>query len=160
MLYGKKNFQFVKTIIEFFDNDLKSSSTYVEPFGGTFTVGNILHTKYRALTYVYNDTQVYDFESQIKANVIHHMDYKQLIAQYDSPDTFFNLDPPYLGKEQFYGLKSNDYPLHTEIKKTFKNIQGKACMTYNNHEFIRGLYDDYKIIDLQGVNKGQILIIN
>ena len=65
--------------------------TYVEPFGGSFCLNKFFVNRPELL--VYNDIKEYDFE--IIADRIHHLDYREIIQMYDSMDTFFYFDPMY-----------------------------------------------------------------
>lgn len=70
-------------------------------------------------------------------------DYKYLIKKYDSPKTFFYLDPPY------YKVTSNAYETgeinHIELYDLLKNIKGYFLLSYNDVPYIRNLYKDFYI---------------
>jgi len=112
-------------------------SIYVEPFGGTFAVNTFLEV--RPKKSIYNDIISYSFD--IDADVIEKMDYKKLIEKYDSENTFFYLDPPYYGKENFYNLKIRDKNFHIELNNILKNLKGKFILSYESCDFIKGLYN-------------------
>lgn len=119
-----------------------SSQIYVEPFGGTFAVGNLLNdNQYKK---IYNDINTYDFK--IDADIIEHMDFEDLIDKYDSPLTFFYVDPPYYDKEYVYGLKKRDTDFHLRLFYKLKHIKGKFVLSYLNNPFITNLYKDFTII--------------
>lgn len=113
---------------------------YVEPFGGTFSVGNKLTSKPKMK--VYNDIQIYDFN--IVADIIEHRDFEEIINEYDSVDTFFYLDPPYFKKEYYYDME-HDVEFHNRIFDVLKNIKGKFLLSYQNHPYIINLYKSYNI---------------
>ncbi len=76
--------------------------------------------------------------------VIENKDFEKLIRQYDRPVSFFYCDPPYFETEGYYknvgedGFTEKD---HIRLRDTLMNAQGKFLLSYNDCEFIRGLYD-------------------
>lgn len=128
---------------------------YVEPFGGSFSVYHWLNKK--AKLSVYNDIKTYN-HFDIKADRIHHLDYKEIFEMYDSENTFFYLDPPYYKREYLYGLESFD---HEELKRQLLKLKGKFAMSYENCSYIQKLYKDFNIHYYTGDNpflKREILI--
>lgn len=73
------------------------------------------------------------------------MDYADLIAKYDGPNTFFYLDPPYYNLEFYYTHKfeSND---HLRLAEVLRSTRGKWALSYYMYEGINNLYpqDDYE----------------
>jgi DNA adenine methylase len=74
---------------------------------------------------------------------VFHKDYKYIIDKYDSPTTFFYLDPPY------YNTSSQSYETgeidHEELKNKLDKIKGMFLLSYNNCPYIRKLYKGYII---------------
>ena len=76
--------------------------------------------------------------------VIENKDFEKLIRQYDRPVSFFYADPPYYETEGYYqnvgedGFTKDD---HTRLRDTLLGIQGKFLLSYNDHPFIRELYN-------------------
>ena len=60
---------------------------------------------------------------------VENMDCIDLIKKYDSPDTFFYVDPPYFKKEYLY---TTDFPRekHEQLADTLKNAKGKWLLSY------------------------------
>jgi len=91
-----------------------------------------------------------------------HKDYKYLINKYDSPTTFFYLDPPY------YSVYSGAYETgeinHEELFKLLNNIKGYFLLSYNDAPYIRKLYKDYhitKFISKQSdINSGRVRLVS
>jgi len=67
-------------------------------------------------------------------------DYKTVIEEYDSPNTFFYLDPPYLGPKDVYDYDEID---HEELKEILENVKGKWLLSIDNHPKIKELYKDF-----------------
>jgi len=77
---------------------------------------------------------------------IENKSFEDVMRIYDSPDTFFYLDPPYRNTKQYATGKFTDeqYALMAE---SCKKSQGKWLITINNDEYIKELFKDFNIID-------------
>lgn len=60
---------------------------------------------------------------------VENMDCIDLIKKYDSPTTFFYVDPPYFKKEYLYTAEFPESK-HLELADTLKNVKGKWCLSY------------------------------
>ena len=81
------------------------------------------------------------------ANVIvENQDFETLIKQYDRPDTFFYVDPPYFSTENMYDVDFgwND---HVRLRDTLMSISGKFLLSYNDCPEIRELYEGFSMFD-------------
>lgn len=67
-----------------------------------------------------------------KLNVLktENMDCRDLIKKYDSPTTFFYIDPPYFNLEDYYTKNSFGREDHIELLTLLTNIQGKFALSY------------------------------
>jgi DNA adenine methylase len=79
--------------------------------------------------------------------VIENRSYEALIKVYDRPDALFYLDPPYHGTEKYYDDVFTEQN-HIILKNSLKKIKGKFILSYNDDEYIRELYKDFEIIEL------------
>ena len=76
--------------------------------------------------------------------VIENKDFEKLIGQYDRPVSFFYLDPPYYETEGYYhnigeaGFTLED---HLRLRDVLMSIEGKFLLSYNDHPFVREMYD-------------------
>lgn len=68
-------------------------------------------------------------------------DYADVIDRYDSPETVFYLDPPYLGKEDFYREAAD----HGSLERTLREIDGYALVSYT--EVPPGLYGGWNVVE-------------
>ena len=87
-----------------------------------------------------------DLEDRMASVVIENKDFEALINQYDRPDAFFYLDPPYFSTEDMYavGFSWDD---HVRLRDRLKNLNGKFLLSYNDCPEIRDLYKDFNILD-------------
>jgi len=132
---------------------------YVEPFAGSFSVAHYLLNErfseyYDILPkkYIYNDINNYNIN--ILADEIHHLDYKEIFKLYDSEQTFFYLDPPYYKKEFIYdGCENYTKDFHIELKNEIEKLKGNFALSYEDNTFIRELYSNFNINLYPGTNK-------
>jgi len=88
---------------------------------------------------------------RLKTVVIENRDFESCIRQYDSPDTFYYLDPPYYGTEDFYdaGFTKAD---HQRLRDALGNVCGKWLLSYNSCNWVRELYAGFHQEELTRVN--------
>jgi DNA adenine methylase len=107
------------------------------------------------------------YKQQLEPYTILKKDYSFLIKKYDSPTTFFYLDPPYHETDvKPYATGNID---HEKLAKMLRNISGYFMLSHNDTPYIRNLYDGFrffKYISRQsnfagGANKvPEVLIMN
>lgn len=83
--------------------------------------------------------------------VIEHKDFENLIKVYDRPKALFYCDPPYHTTEKYYDIAFTEAD-HLRLRDTLAAIKGKVLLSYNDDEFIRELYKDFKIAEIQRAN--------
>lgn len=94
-------------------------------------------------------------------NSVNNMQYQDIINNYDSTDTFFYLDPPYLNTEYYYHNHNFvNKESHIELSNILKNIKGKFLLSYVSNDFITSLYKDFKIVPIGNNINNEILISN
>lgn len=83
--------------------------------------------------------------ARLKRVQIECLDFAKVIAKYDTPDTLFYLDPPYVTAEKYY-----DVPFtmedHKRLSEILKGIKGKFVLSYYDHEFVRSAYSGCNIL--------------
>lgn len=69
-------------------------------------------------------------------------DFEEVIDFYDTKDTLFFLDPPYVGYEDIYagGFTRED---HIRLRNRLDKIKGKAMICYYPDPLIDELYSDW-----------------
>jgi len=78
----------------------------------------------------------------MKNTTILKQDYKKVIHKYDSPNTFFFLDPPYENSDSLYKDDTIDYE---EMADVLNKIKGKFLLTINDSPNIRKIFKDFVI---------------
>jgi len=71
--------------------------------------------------------------------------YAEFIMKYDKPDTFFYLDPPYYGCEDYYGAGIFSRTDFTSLAEMLRSINGKFLLSINDAAEIRQLFKGYVI---------------
>jgi DNA adenine methylase len=92
---------------------------------------------------------------------IYNLDFEEFIEQHNDTDNLLFLDPPYY-LEKGSKLYGNNGDMHENFdhNKLYTCLSTKKnwFMTYNNCEYIKNLYKDFKIIDTSwsyGMNKSK-----
>lgn len=137
--YTKKEFEIVR------DYEPKNS---FEKFIKTFI---LFRTSFYALLKSYSNRSKISanlncYKERMKKVKIYNKDYKYIIDKFDSPNTFFYLDPPY---EKSKGLYENFNLPIVDMFNILSNIKGKFLLSYNYSEEAIKLFKNYniKIID-------------
>lgn len=85
--------------------------------------------------------------------VIENLDFERLIRIYDRSDALFYLDPPYHGTEWHYQAAFADAD-HQRLRDVLQGVKGKWVLSYNDDDYIRNLYKDYRI---EGIERNNTL---
>jgi len=97
------------------------------------TAGEMSTLTYRWLKAINNLPEIHKRLMQVQ---IEHNDFRKIIETYDTPDTFFYLDPPYLAETRRgggyeYEMSNED---HEDLVNLLLDIKGKALLSgYTNH---------------------------
>ena len=92
-----------------------------------------------------------DIKTRLNTVVIENRDFGNLIKTYDREKALFYLDPPYHGTEKYYNTGFNDED-HVRLKERLEDIKGKFILSYNDDEYIRSLYRDFNIYEIERNN--------
>ncbi|MDK8193215.1 DNA adenine methylase [Paenibacillus sp. UMB7766-LJ446] len=96
--------------------------------------------KNTAKDYQNSITKLDAFEQRFRQVMIECLDYKDLITRYDGPETFFFVDPPYCGRENYY---KGNFKEHEKLADMLHKIDGKCMVTYYGDPLILELYKDW-----------------
>lgn len=84
---------------------------------------------------------------RLKNVVIENGDFERILKTYDTQESFFYLDPPYYQTEKYY--KDRFLPEdHIRLKNKLKEVKGKFLLSYNDCPYIRELYREYEILEV------------
>lgn len=95
-----------------------------------------------------------------KISHIHNLDYIDIIKKYDSEETFFYLDPPYYGKEEYYINHDFKNRSHAELAKVLSEIKGRYILSYFQFDGLEELYLNSKFEKLVTPMGTELLIMN
>lgn len=76
--------------------------------------------------------------------VFEHGDYERALALYDHERTFFYLDPPYLGSDNYYG-GGFDLEEHCRLLGNLQKLKGRFILSMNDHPAIREIYRGFRL---------------
>lgn len=83
---------------------------------------------------------------RLKKVLIENKSYERLIPAQDGPTTLFYLDPPYRGTEKCYSTSQSwTDEEHIKLRDLLGTVKGKWILSYNDDDFTRDLYAEYKI---------------
>ena len=112
---------------------------------------------------------------RLKMASIENRSFEYILKEYDHKNAFFYCDPPYYKTEKHYkNLKEAfNEDKHKLLNECLKSLKGKFILSYNDCEFIRELYKDFKQIKINvrwtinngetadfGKDVGELLILN
>ena len=83
-----------------------------------------------------------EYKDRLKDVKILNQSYEKLF-KYDSPNSFFYLDPPYEGSDKEH--YENPYIDYEELKDYLDRLRGKFLLSINDSPYIRKLFKDYDI---------------
>jgi len=82
---------------------------------------------------------------RLQDTLLCNKDYKEIISTYDSPSSFFYLDPPYENSNKTVrGNVYGDIDLD-ELKQIVTCIKGKFLLSLNDSDRIRNLFNEFTI---------------
>jgi len=82
----------------------------------------------------------------LKITHVENMDFAEVIEKYDSPNTYFYVDPPYWKTENYYSNHDFDREDHERLSKSLINMEGKFSLSYYDFELLHEWFpeDQYK----------------
>jgi len=80
---------------------------------------------------------------------IENLPYAECIRRYDSMDTLFYCDPPYLNTEDYYGKGCFTLEDHHKLAELLHNIKGHAMITHYSNELYNSLYKGWNLCEYQ-----------
>ncbi len=71
-----------------------------------------------------------------KITFVESMDFEEVVKKYDSPTTYFYMDPPYWKTENYYSNHDFDRNDHERLANVLKTIEGKFSLSYYDFELL------------------------
>lgn len=102
--------------------------SFGKSFGNVFAISSNFKDKYN---------------TRLKNTTILNKDYIEVIKKYDSPSTFFYLDPPYTMSDESYYKEYYINP--NELHDLLKNLKGQFLLSYDNNKDIKKIFKDFDI---------------
>lgn len=102
-----------------------------------------------------------DIRKRLDGVLIENLDFQECIEKYDTPETFFYLDPPYFvaddSKYYQFVFKEAD---HLRLKSLCQSMKGKFILSYENDVSVREFYKEFYIeetpeVDVSSSNKSE-----
>ena len=143
------------------DQAIKTYFVLMNSFNGklsekpTFSVSNIK----RAGSVKFYRTDWDMVRDRLKEVTILNRDFRNVIGKYDSPESFFYLDPPYMcavDNTHYYRFTFTPED-HEDLMVYLSDIAGKFILSMDNKETVKELYKDFKIED---AGNNELLITN
>lgn len=86
-----------------------------------------------------------EWKNILRGTIIKNLDYEKVVKLYDSPDTFFFIDPPYENTSSDFGYAESTEFDFNRLFNVVNNIKGKFLMTLNNSPNIRKIFKKFII---------------
>jgi DNA adenine methylase len=85
-------------------------------------------------------------EHFLRISDVENMDFAEVIEKYDSPTTYFYVDPPYWKTENYYSNHDFDREDHERLSKSLTSMEGKFSLSYYDFELLHEWFpeDQYK----------------
>ena len=85
-------------------------------------------------------------EHFLKITEVENMDFEEVIKKYDSPTTYFYVDPPYWKTENYYSNHDFDRNDHERLANVLKGMEGKFSLSYYDFPLLSEWFpkDQYK----------------
>ena len=65
-----------------------------------------------------------------KITFVENMDFQEVVEKYDSPTTYFYMDPPYYKTEDYYSNHIFTIDTHQRLATCLQNIEGRFSLSY------------------------------
>jgi len=117
-------------------------------FGGNDPTRSEKMKVYRAINPYLTLKKLPDYKAKLKNTTILNKDALSVISQYDGPNTFFYLDPPYekSAKDKIYTATKKDGEFNNEkLAERLRKIKGKFLLSMNDSSAVRRIFKGFKI---------------
>jgi DNA adenine methylase len=80
----------------------------------------------------------------LKITDVENLDFQNVIEKYDSPSTYFYVDPPYWKTENYYSNHDFDRDDHERLAIALNKMQGKFSLSYYDFELLHDWFPETK----------------
>ena len=126
----------------------------------SFSVSTLRHSNFNLLRI---EEELSAAHLRLSRVYVENMPYAEVIKRYDRPHTFFYIDPPYHGCEDYYGHNIFSRDDFTRLRDLLSGISGKFIMSINDVPEIRDLFSSFRIEEVTtsysvpGANKKKVV---
>lgn len=92
--------------------------------------------------------------ARLKKVQIECLDFTKVIEKYDTPDTLFYCDPPYVASEKYYDVEFG-HKEHLRLASLLKEIKGRFVLSYYENDLVRDLYGGFNITSKETVKSSK-----
>lgn len=126
--------KYVYVLTQVFSGSKPETSSYTDYKG-----------KYRCKVLIFMDKLKHPSyrEHLEKITFVESMDFEDVVKKYDSPTTYFYMDPPYYMTENYYSNHIFTRETHERLAKTLKNIKGKFGLSYYDFPQLNDWFPEY-----------------
>jgi DNA adenine methylase len=113
--------KYVYVLTQVFSGSKPETSSYTDYKG-----------KYRCKVLIFMDKLRHpEYRAHLdKITFVESMDFQEVVEKYDSPTTYFYMDPPYFSTENYYSNHIFSRETHERLANTLKKIEGKFSLSY------------------------------
>ncbi len=101
----------------------------------------------KASSVIHDMSMIREVNERFRSTYIEHLSFIELIPKWDSEESFFFCDPPYIDTAQY--ANSFSYTNHAQLANTLKSIKGKFMVTINDCPTARKLYDGFNFREVK-----------
>jgi len=129
--------KYVYVLTQVFSGSKPETSTYTDYKG-----------KYRCKVLIFMDKLRHpEYRKHFdKITFVENMDFEDAIKKYDSPTTYFYLDPPYWKTENYYSNHDFDANDHKRLADRLNNITGKFSLSYYDFPKLSEWFPDNRFV--------------
>jgi DNA adenine methylase len=84
-----------------------------------------------------------DYHAKLQGVTLTTKDYEAIVKKYDSPTTFFFIDPPYENTSKTFGYAEDQEFDFQRLAETLSKIKGRFLMTINDSKNIRNIFKQF-----------------
>ena len=144
-LYSREVYEIFRNCNENFYTEIQRAAMFFYQiniaFGGKWGGVFGIHKSSKPGDSIRNMNIIRDVSERFRDTYIEHLSFDALIPKWDSEDTFFFCDPPYV---ETAGYKDKfGYADHKKLASRLKSIDGKFLVTINDCETARELYSEF-----------------